>query len=113
MADIRVFHSHIEITPYKKGDCENLERMLSKWDAPTFSRIPIGYHIEDETLYIPRGISTALLEGWFHSTPIPIFKYDDYAKIKSGVAKFPPKTTMQAAIIAIQTPVDNKSREFM
>lgn len=109
MAEIRVFHSHIEITPYKKGDCENLERMLSKWDAPTFSRIPIGYHIEDETLYIPRGISTALLEGWFHSTPIPIFKYDDYTKIKSGVAKFPPKTTMQENGIKFLTGTDEYS----
>lgn len=95
MSEIRVFHSHIEVYPYEKGDCEQLERMLSKWDAPTFTRIPIGYHIENNILYLPRGINTSLLENWFHATPIPMFKYDDYNKIKTGVAKFPPKSKIQ------------------
>ena len=30
MSEIRVFHSHIEVYPYEKGDCEDLERMMSK-----------------------------------------------------------------------------------
>ena len=109
MSEIRVFHSHIEVYPYEKGDCEALERMMSKWDPTIYSRIPIGYYIQNNILYLPRGVNTTLLENWFNTTPIPVFKCDDYNKIKTGVAKLPPKSTMQENGIKFLTGTDEYS----
>lgn len=95
MAEIRVFHTHIEVYPYEEGQCPEVEKMMSKYDQVTHQRIPVGYFVQNDILYLPRGINTSLLEGWFKSVPVPVSKYDDYTKIKSGVAKFKPKSTMQ------------------
>ena len=95
MSEIRVFHTHIEVYPYEQGDCPEIEKMMSKYDSVTHKRIPIGFYIENNILYLPRGINTSLLEKWFNTAPVPISKYDDYTKIKSGVSKFKPKSTMQ------------------
>ena len=95
MSEIRVFHTHIEVYPYEAGDCPEIEKMMSKYDTVTHKRITIGYYIQNNILYLPRGINTSLLEKWFNNVPVPVSKYDDYTKIKSGVAKFKPKSTIQ------------------
>lgn len=95
MSEIRVFHSHIEVYPYELGDCPEIERMMSKYDQVTHKRIPIGFYIQNDILYLPRGINTSLLEKWFNTVPVPVSKYDDFTKIKSGVAKFKPKSIIQ------------------
>lgn len=95
MAEVRVFHTHIEVYPYEKGDCPQLERMMSKYDAVTHQVIPLGYYIQNDILYLPRGINGSLLEGFFHTSPTPVFKYDDYTKIKKGVASLNPKSKIQ------------------
>ena len=95
MSEIRVFHSHIEVYPYELGDCPEIERMMSKYDQVTHKRIPIGFYIQNDILYLPRGINTSLLEKWFNTVPVPVSKYDDFTKIKSGVAKYKPKSIMQ------------------
>lgn len=55
--DIYVFHSHIEIPEYERGDCEKLEAMLSIWDKVNFKSINIGFTLDEEKdiLRIPRG----------------------------------------------------------
>lgn len=95
MAEIRIFHSHIEVYPYEKGECPQIERMLSKYDAVTHQVIPLCYFIQNNILYLPRGINTSMLEKFFNSIPIPVSKNDDYTKIKKGVANLPPKSLMQ------------------
>ena len=95
MAEIRVFHTHIEVYPYEAGDCPDIERMMSKYDTVTHKRIPICYFIQNNILYLPRGINVSILENFFKSTPVPVSKYDDYTKIKKGVGKFPPKGHIQ------------------
>ena len=55
MAEIRVFHSHIEVFPYKEGDCPEIEKMMSVWDPKTFKRDKIGFYILNDVLYLPRG----------------------------------------------------------
>lgn len=95
MAEIRVFHTHIEVYPYEKGDCPEVERMLSKYDPVTHKREDIGFFIQNDILYLPRGINASLLEGWFNSTPTPVLKCDPFTKIKKGVAKFDAKSRMQ------------------
>ena len=82
MSEILVFHSHIEIYPYEKGECEQIENMMSKYDSVTHKKIPICYYIQNNILYLPRGTNTSLLEKLFKTIPIPVTKYDDYNKIK-------------------------------
>ena len=50
MAEVRVFHSHIEVYPYKEGDCPDVERMMSKYNTITHKRVPIGYYILNNIL---------------------------------------------------------------
>lgn len=95
MAEIRVFHTHIEVYPYEAGQVPQIERMMSKYDPTTHKVIPIGYFIQNDILYLPRGFNTTILEREFHNTPTLVSKCDDYCKIKKGTAKLKPKSTMQ------------------
>jgi superfamily II DNA or RNA helicase len=65
---IDVFHTHIEISPYKKGEYFELEKALSKWVQITRSHgkyEPVGYFIDDDKLYLPKGINLEVLEDHF------------------------------------------------
>ena len=95
MKEVRIFHSHIEVTPYEKGDCPQIEKLMSKYDIVTHKSIPIAYYIEDNTLYLPRGVSITLLEKYFGGIPAVEFTPDKYSRIKKGVASFKPKSTIQ------------------
>lgn len=95
MSDVRVFHTHIEVYPYVKGDCEDIERIMSKYDPVTHKRIDMGYYIENDTLYLPRGINVSILEKYFHTTPAVVSKCDSYDKIKEGLGLFDPKNRIQ------------------
>lgn len=95
MPEIRVFHTHIEVYPYQKGDRYDIEKLLSTYDPATHSLIPIGYYIQNDILYLPRGISTTLLADKFRASPTMVTKCDDYTKIKKGSSKYKPKSTMQ------------------
>ena len=52
MATVRVFHTHIEVYPYELGDCPEIEYMMSKYDAVTHQRIPVGLYIKSDILYL-------------------------------------------------------------
>lgn len=64
---IKVFNTHIEIEPYRKGEEHDFEYGLSIWNSHTFKLIPVGYQIQGNTLFIPRGISTGYLRSVFKS----------------------------------------------
>ena len=66
---IEIYSTHIEVFPYMKNDAPKIEKMLSKWDDVTHQYIPIGYYIENNILYLPRGISLNLLANVFNATP--------------------------------------------
>lgn len=100
MSEIRVFHSHIEVYPYNEGDCPQIEKMLSKYirvgNNNNYGKYePMAFYVENNILYLPRGINASLLEKYFNATPVPVAKYDDYTKIKKGVALYPPKSKIQ------------------
>ena len=95
MSEIRAFHSHIEVYPYERGDCPDLEHMLSKYEKTLRKEIPIGYYIQNNILYLPRGINATLLEKFFNTEPFPVSKHDAYEKIKSGEPLLEPKNRMQ------------------
>jgi superfamily II DNA or RNA helicase len=72
-----------------------VERLLSRYDAPTHKVIPVGYFVQNDILYLPRGFNTTILEREFHTTPTLVNKCDEYCKIKKGVPKFEPKSIIQ------------------
>lgn len=96
--EIRVFQSHMEIYPYEKGQCEKLERMLSRSKRVNrnwYEYEPIAYYIENHILYIPKGISPNVLEKFFGVSPVPMPNADPYEKIKKGKGLRGPKNRMQ------------------
>lgn len=99
MSEIRVFHTHIEVYPYEKGDNPYIEKMLSVYNQTTHSMDPIGFYILNDILYLPRGISTNLLSEKFNTIPTIVSKFDDYTKIKKGSPKFKPKSNIQEKAI--------------
>lgn len=117
MAVVRVFHSHIEVTPYKKGDCPQLEKMYSKWESygnPNYGKgkighklIPVAFYIQDDTLYLPRGTKTTMLQQWFQTEPIIERTCDPYSRIKTGVGLLKPKSKMQDEAIQFLTSANN------
>ena len=65
---IDVFHTHIEVSPYTKGEYFELEKALSRWEQKTkkFGKYePVAYFINNETLYLPKGINIEILENKF------------------------------------------------
>ena len=95
MGIIRVFHSHIEVYPYTKGQCPIIESMSSKYEHVTHKRIPMGMYIQNDILYLPRGFTLSLLEKALHYEVETVTDCDPYARIKKGVGKFKPKSKIQ------------------
>lgn len=95
MATIRVFNSHIEVYPYTKGDKPRIEKMVSKYDPVTHKYVPLCMHIENDILYLPRGLNLESLQREFNSELIVVKNTNIGHKIKKGVGKFPPKSTIQ------------------
>ena len=103
MATVRVFHTHIEVYPYELGDCPEIEYMMSKYDAVTHQRIPVGLYIKSDILYLPRGFNTMLLEKYFKTEITLVRKCDDYCKISKGVPLYKPKSKIQEQAINFLT----------
>ena len=92
---IRIFHSHIEISPYKKGENKYIERYLSVINYKTHIVGIKCYYIEGDTLYVPRGTSTHLLSEHFNSEPIIMYECDKVSRFKVGKSLLPPKSGIQ------------------
>lgn len=96
---IDIFHTHIEIKPYAKGDFFELEKTLSRWDQITKKHgkyVPVAYFIRDDTLYIPKGINIEVLENRFNCKAT--LHYEASKSIKMDNAYdviIPPKNTIQ------------------
>lgn len=99
MPEIRVFHSHIEIYPYSQGDVPQIEKMLSKYDSVTHRYIPIGYHIQNNILYLPRGVNLSLLQKLFNANPTIIPSCDPFVKIRKGKMLYEPRDRIQREAI--------------
>lgn len=88
---IRVFHSHIEVYPYQLGDKPKLEKFLSKWVASRYEWDPIGFYINVDILYLPRGVNLSYLQEIFHSEPIIMSEYSKFQKISKGHMTMKPR----------------------
>ena len=60
MAEIRVFHTHIEVYPYIRGDCPEIEKMMSVYTPLTHTMMGIGYFIQNDILYLPLYMASCL-----------------------------------------------------
>ena len=103
MVTIRVLFSHVEIYPYKQGDQPRLEKMFSRYDTITHRYIPIGYYIEDEILYLPRGVNITLLQKLFNSIPSFVHECDKYEKFDSHPILLEPRDKIQYEAIDFLT----------
>lgn len=107
MSEIRIFHTHIEVYPYEAGEKPGLEKMLSRYDTVRRKYIPVGFFIQNNILYLPRGISTVILQKYFNGIPTPVYKYDEFHRIKKGVGNLPPKSQIQEDAIKFLCSEDN------
>lgn len=93
---IKVFHTHIEIFPYEKGDFRKLEERLSVWDDQYYCFEPVAYYIEDGTLYVPRGTSISYIKSGLPNCDVVVDRsYDRIDKIRIS-SKLLPKSNIQA-----------------
>lgn len=104
---IRIFHTHIEISPYKLGENEQIERMLSIWIDAEYRFDPVGYYVKDNVLYIPRGINPYILEKEFNSTSFTVKKPDDYSVVNNVIITVPPRDRIQEESIDFLTCENN------
>lgn len=104
MAELRVFHSHLELYPYEKGQCKPLEKMMSKWNG--FTYVPFGLYLQNGILYLPRGLNTSLIAQYTGARISMEMRYDSYKKLTRGVMKFPPKSEYQKQAIDFLTGSD-------
>lgn len=99
MKDIKIFHTHIEVSPYYSGENEKIEKMQSIWIENEYRYEPIGYYIENDTLYLPRGFNIYILEKEFNSISFIIYNYDEAKKTKGVKMKVPPRDRIQEEAI--------------
>lgn len=89
-----VNHTSMIIPNYQLGDCEKLEGLLSVWDGVTFSFKPIGYHYEDNTLYIPRALDVNYVGKLLNRRPVINYE-SDKRETTSIRLTVPPKNDLQ------------------
>lgn len=96
---IDVFHTHIEISPYKKGEFFELEKVLSRWNQITKKHgryEPVGYFIRDDILYVPKGINIETLESFFGCKATMNYNANKEMKMsKQYNVIFPPRSLIQ------------------
>lgn len=98
---IQVYHTHITISPYKLGENERLEHMLSVWIDAEYRYDPIGFYWDPNTyiLYVPRGTSLPLLQNEFNSIPVIIKEHTKPKLIKNVRMTVIPKNITQSHAI--------------
>jgi superfamily II DNA or RNA helicase len=76
---ITQFNTHYEISPYKQGDLQRLEDDLSVWDRDHTTLTPCAYTINDDTLYIPKGVNVS---RYSTEKPVEYPDIDDYDNMR-------------------------------
>lgn len=82
MKSIRIYHTHIEVSPYILGEAKNLETACSVWlDAEyRYDNLAYYYDSNNQILYLPRGISIPWLEKLFEVQAVNVTEYDKFSK---------------------------------
>jgi superfamily II DNA or RNA helicase len=97
---ITMYNTHTEVTPYEKGECEQLENYLSKRVYVSkynhsYKIQPLCYYIEDGILYLPRGITSTELQRYFHTRTQLSVDHDPRSTFRNGRALEPAKSRIQ------------------
>lgn len=100
---IRVFHTHIEISPYEKGEEFKIEKRFCTWDNLKHRYVNGVYLIKDETLYLPRGMDVAYLENYFNTKAIMMYDHDPYRTFKDANMTVAPRDDLQKDCINFLT----------
>lgn len=77
MKNIRVYHTHIEVEPYTKGENYTLERSLSVKNRITKQYIPLAFMVENDIMYLPRGVDINILKHQFRDSNVTVYKEHD------------------------------------
>lgn len=92
---ITAYNTHIEIYPYSKGDCPSLEKMLSYFDNIYYTNIEVGFYIENDILYIPRGINLTILQNMFGVMPSIVYNTVKQSGLNNVMMKAEPRGKIQ------------------
>ena len=100
---IRVFHTHIEISPYKQGEEFKIEKRFCTWDNLRHRYVNGVYLIKDDKLYLPRGMDVAYLENYFNTKAIMVYDHDPYRTFKYANMTVAPRDDLQKDCINFLT----------
>lgn len=100
---IRVFHTHIEISPYEKGEEFKIEKRFCTWDNLRHRYVNGVYLIKDDKLYLPRGMDVAYLENYFNTKAIMVYDHDPYRTFKDVNMTVAPRDDLQKDCINFLT----------
>lgn len=95
---IEIYHTHMEVKPYKKGYYIDLEKRYSVYDELYHVWTPIAYYVDKENniLYLPRGADLDFIVRGFDDYSIIVKKDTDNIKYIYINTLIYPKSKMQA-----------------
>ena len=100
---IRVYHTHIEVSPYKKGEVFSIEKNFSTWNNIAHRYDSGVYVIGDDTLYLPRGMNVMNLETIFNTKATMIYDHDPYKTFSDVKMTVEPRDDLQRDCIDFLT----------
>lgn len=100
---IRVYHTHIEVSPYKKGEVFSIEKNFSTWNNIAHRYDSGVYVIGDDTLYLPRGMNVMNLETIFNTKATMIYDHDPYKTFSDVKMIVEPRDDLQRDCIDFLT----------
>ena len=107
---INVFNTHIEIYPYYMGDCDRIEKSLSYYDEVYHKNVPIGYYLNNDRLYIPRGVNLMMLQNLLGVIPNISNRPDKSGYLKNYSMRVSPKSEIQKEAINFLLTLDKFSK---
>lgn len=101
-----VYNTHMEISPYNKGDVPYIEKMFTAVDRHSLKEYPCAYMIMDKILYLPKGAPLHKLESIFGEYKI-ISENDPYELMSDEFASlYRPRNELQYQSIEFLTSSD-------
>lgn len=92
---IRVYHTHIEVSPYKKGEIFSIEKNFSVWNKVAHRYDSGVYLIMDDTLYLPRGMNIMTLETIFNTKATMVYDHDPFTRFNPVEMTVEPRDDLQ------------------
>lgn len=103
-----VFTTHIELSPYLKGDLPMLEELYTATDKFSQTEYPCGYVLEQNRLFLPRGTPISKLEFWSEQTANFDTDHDPVARMsRQHHSLYEPRNELQELSIHFLTTKDN------